>query len=267
MLGGCATPESGRRAAVLSLAYELFDQTFGSGWRPIFDRREYVQAAALIEDYLRMNHELTVGQQKFLHLHAAMLLALEGRNSRAIEQTDQAVCHETAREIGPSWNDMVAATRAFLAQDRASLLAARERLAAAGYPELKYIDRLCDTFGSSYAEMYWWARLCPAVAFPQDASSAHRAAAEKLAKAFSFPAAAVATNPRPSCIWVELRDFSPKSAAMGYVIIHSPDGTHITASNQYWLDAAVERFIKSSRESNGHREAPFGLTTSFNLAR
>jgi len=36
---------------------------------------------------------------------------------------------------------------------------------------------------------------------------------------------------------------------------------------QYWLDAAVERFIKASRESNGHREAPFGLSTSFNLAR
>src|SRR5437016_10738246 len=153
MLGGCATPESGSRAAVLSLAYELFDQTFGSGWRPIFDRREYVQAAALIEDYLRMNHELTVGQQKFLHLHAAMLLALEGRNSRAIEQTDQAVCHETAREIGLSWNDMVAATRAFLAQDRASLLAARERLAAAGYPELTYVGRLCDTIGRLYAAM------------------------------------------------------------------------------------------------------------------
>src|SRR5437016_5307391 len=267
MLGGCATPESGSRAAVLSLPYELFDQTFGSGWRAIFDRREYGQAAVLIEEYLRSHHELTVGRQKFRHLHAAMLLALEGRNSRAIEQTDQAVCHEAARELGLSWNDMVVATRAFLAHDRPSLLAARERLAAAEYPELKYIDRLCDTLGSSYADMYWWARLCPAVAFPQDASSAHRAAAEKLAKAFSFPATAVATNPQPSCIWVELRDFAPKSAAMGYVIIHSPDGTHITASNQYWLDAALERFIKSSRESNGHHESPFGLTTSFNLAR
>ena len=115
--------------------------------------------------------------------------------------------------------------------------------------------------------MYWWARLCPAVTFPQDASPPHRAAAEKLAKAFGFSATAVTTYPQPSCIWVELRDFAPESAAMGYVIIHSPDGTHITASNQYWLDAAVERFIKSSRESNGHREAPFGLSTSFNLAR
>jgi len=90
-LGGCATPGSGCRATVLSLPYGQFDQTFGSGWRPIFDLREYGQAAALIEDYLRSRHELTVGQQRFLHLHAAMLLALEGRNSRAIKHADQAV--------------------------------------------------------------------------------------------------------------------------------------------------------------------------------
>ena len=123
VFGGCATPESDGRATVLSLPYEQFDQTFGSGWRPIFDRREYGKAAALIEDYLRSHHELTVGQQKFLHLHAAMLLALEGRNFRAIKHADQAVCHEAAPELGQSWNDAVAATRAFLAHVRASLQA------------------------------------------------------------------------------------------------------------------------------------------------
>ena len=149
---GCATPESGGRATVLSLPYGQFDQTFGSGWRPLFDFREYGKAAAL--------------------------------------------------------------------------------MVAAQYPQIRYIDRLCDTFGSSYAEMYWWARLCPAVTFPQDASPPHRAAAEQLAKAFGFSATGVTTYPQPSCIWVELRDFAPESAAMGYVIIHSPDGTHITASSQ-----------------------------------
>ncbi len=74
-------------------------------------------------------------------------------------------------------------------------------------------------------------------------------------------------SPQPSCVWVEVRDFAPKSSSMGYVIIHSPDGTQITASNPYWMNAAVDRFIKSSRTSHGLLEAPFGLTTSFNLAR
>src|SRR5437016_13499445 len=109
LFGGCATPESGGRATALSIPYGQFDQTFGSGWRPLFDRQEYGQTAALIEDYLRSHHELTVGQQKFLHLHATMVLALEERNSRAIKHADQAVCHETAPELGQSWNDMVAA--------------------------------------------------------------------------------------------------------------------------------------------------------------
>src|SRR6266516_1253222 len=113
VFGGCATPESGGRAKALSLPYGQFDQTFGSGWRPIFDRREYGEEAALIE--------------------------------------------------------------------------------AAQYSQIRYIDRRCDNFGSSYAEMYWWARLCPAVTFPQDASPPHRAAAEQLAKAFGFSATAVTT--------------------------------------------------------------------------
>ena len=42
---------------------------------------------------------------------------------------------------------MVVATKAFLAQDRASLLAARERLAAAKASQLKYADRLVETLG------------------------------------------------------------------------------------------------------------------------
>jgi hypothetical protein len=37
----------------------------------------------------------------------------------------------------------------------------------------------------------------------------------------------------------------------------------ITASNQYWFDEAVERFIKMVRQRNGYREAKFGLATNF----
>jgi hypothetical protein len=53
----------------------------------------------------------------------------------------------------------------------------------------------------------------------------------------------------------------------GYVIMHSTDGTLITASDQHWLDAAVERFIKSSRMRNGYREARYGLVTSFDVPK
>ena len=59
--GGCASPGVSRRASVLALPYLQFDQTFGSGWRSLFDSREYLKAAILVEDYLRSHHELTVG--------------------------------------------------------------------------------------------------------------------------------------------------------------------------------------------------------------
>ena len=73
-------------------------------------------------------------------------------------------------------------------------------------------------------------------------------------------------TPPSGFIWLELRPFTPNPVP-GYVVIHSGEGTLITASDQRWLNAAVERLIKSSRERNSHREARFGLATSFDVAR
>src|SRR6266852_4541297 len=125
-VGGCATEENRERKAMLSLQYNDFDQTYGTGFRVLYDRGEYFKGAVLIEDYLKAHRELTVGQQKFLHLHAAQLFALGNETGRAVEHLDQAVNHGKTSELGPSWNDMLAATRAFLTHDRAALLATKE---------------------------------------------------------------------------------------------------------------------------------------------
>jgi hypothetical protein len=265
-LVGCATPQSCERASVLSLPYEQFDQTFGSGWRPLFDQREYAKAAGLIEDYLRTHDELTFSQKKFLHLHAGMMFALQGNTTRGVKHLDQAKTADITAGLWPDWNDFISANRAFLAHDRVSLQAARDRLAIAHSPRVVQVDRLLQTFGGSYADWYFWARISAKVSVAKDTLPQLRAAAEKLAKAFGAEFSVSDDDLQPSYVWVEVRDFVPKSFAMGYVIIHSPAGTHITASNQYWLDAAVERFIRSSRMRGGFYEAPFGLTTSFNLA-
>jgi len=263
-LGGCAAPVSTERIAMLSLPYNEFDQSYGSGFRLLYDRGEYLKAAVLIEDYLKAHRELTAGQQKFLHLHAAQMFALGSESTRAVQHLDLALSHEKTRELGPNWNDMLAATRAFLMHDREALIAAKERLAAAKSPQR--VDNLLENFGSSYADVLLWHRLCSNVAVPKDASNAHREAAEKLANAFGFPITEVETNPPTGCIWVELRSFAPNPVP-GYVIIHSGDGTLITASSSRWLEDAVERFIKSSRQRNGHHEARFGLATSFDVPR
>jgi hypothetical protein len=49
--------------------------------------------------------------------------------------------------------------------------------------------------------------------------------------------------------------------------MHQAGGTLISATNQKQLDAAVERFINSSRERDGKREAPVGLMTSYEIVK
>ena len=264
LLCSCVTREGRERAVMLSLSYDEFDQTYGSGFRVLYDRGDYFQGAVLIEDYLQAHPKLTAHQQKLLHLHAAQLFALAGRNARAIAHLDQAVCSGTVQEPWPNWNDNLAATKAFLAQDRTGLLAARDRITAARLSQ--HVDNLVENLGSSYADVLLWHQIYPKVGFPQDASKAHQAAAEKLAKTFGFPLTALETKPQTSCIWLELGSFEPNST-LGYVIIHSRDGTVITASNPYWLEAAIERFIKLSRKRKAHYEARFGLATSFDVPK
>jgi len=261
-ISGCATSERSHRATVLSLPYNEFDQAYGDGWRSVFERGEGLDAVGLIEEYLKQHPELTFGQRKFLHLHAGQVLALEGRNNRAVRHLDEAASHRQSLELWPDWDDFIAATKAFLMHDRTSLLAARERLAAANAPRLKLADTLIEKFGHSYADVIWWIRVCPSVAVPKDAPARQTAAATTLAKAFGSAVTIAETNTPPCCIWLELRTFSPNAVPKGYVIIHSADGTLITASDPQWLDAAVQRFIKSSRGTNGYWEAPFGVSSN-----
>lgn len=261
-LFGCAGPEQKYRAA-LSLPYDEFDQAYGDGWRPLLERGEKLTAVALIEAYLQQHGELTFGQRKFLHLHAAQVLALEGKSDRAVRHFDQAMSGRKTTELWPDWDDFITAQKAFLMDDRASLLAARERLAAANAPRLKLADRLIDKFGESYADVIWWIRVCPSIAIPEGTAPRHRAAAERLAKALDCSVTTAHAHPPPCCVWLEIRPFSPNDVPKGYVIIHSAEGTVITASDPQWLEDAVGRFLKSTRRSKGFWEAPFGLTSNY----
>jgi hypothetical protein len=104
------------------------------------------------------------------------------------------------------------------------------------------------------------------IGIPKSATSEQRAAAEKLGREFGLTVSMLDTNP-VCCIWLELRAWRPNPGTDGYVIIHQSGGTLITASSQRQLDAAVERFIKSSRERDGKREAPVGLMTSYEIVK
>jgi len=260
---GCSTPEHNYRTAVLSLPYSEFDQAYGDGWRSFFDAGDTATAVALLEEYLELHNELTFGQRKFLHLHAAVVLALDGKNKQAVRHLDAAANHQQSPELWPDWDDFIAATKAFLVQDRSSLVAARERLAAANAPRVKLADRFIKKFGQPYADVIWWIPVCATVAIPESAPARQRAAADRLARKLECEVTIGPTNPPSCCIWLQLQPFSPKAVPKGYVIVHSADGTLITASAPEWLDDAVQRFIKSLNQSDGSWEAPFGLVSNF----
>jgi hypothetical protein len=217
----------------------------------------------LIEAYLKRHPNLSPAERKFLHLHAAQVLALENHNRRAIRHLDEAVSVRDTGELWPDWNDFIAATKAFLIQDRPSLLAARERLAAANAPRQNYAERLLEDFGRSYSDVIWWIRICPLVAISQGASQAERLTAAKLGLAIGGSVMMTVSNQPSCCIWLELRPFSPNGTPKGYVIIHAAEGTLITASDAQWLDEAVDRFIKSTRQVHGNLEAPFGVASNY----
>lgn len=162
---GCTTKRlSTEHEELLSLGYQQFDQTPGSGWRIPADRKEYRKAARLIETYISRNQELT-DQRVILHFHAAQLFAFAGDRPAAVAHLEH--CHQSAPpgsqvyiiERVECWNDYVAATKAFLERDREQLLAARERLASrpavqGEIPHLKIVNSFVAHFGETYSTAY-----------------------------------------------------------------------------------------------------------------
>jgi len=248
--------------AYLSQPYKEFDVTYGSGHRRFRDQpRDPVQVAALMEAYLDRHTELPFDSRATLQSHAAQMFALGGMNERAITHLDRLLAQNPA----DSW---AAATKSFLLFDRAGLLATRRRMADG--ETTRFVDILIDHFGESYLEMKW-GPVGSAVCVPVGASANHRATAEQLATAFGLPVTVVQDAPAEGsipagCLWLEIRPMGPPGGVPGYIILHLK-GTVITATDEPWLAAAVKRFIETSRQHDGKREALFGLATSFELAR
>jgi hypothetical protein len=250
--------------AYLSLPYKEFDATPGSGFRRFRDQpRHPSQAAELVAAYLARHPDLPADQRTNLEFHAAQLFAMGGMTERAITYIDRARRFPRADKNGMD------ATKAFLLLDREGLLAARRRMAAG--EAATTVDFLIERFGESYADLIRWIPISQAVRVPAGASPDHRAAADQLAKALGLPVT-VAGNATeggiPSgCIWLEVRPMGGTPDMEGYIILHADNGTVITATNPRRLDAAVKRFVETSRERKGKREARLGLATSFELAR
>jgi len=107
-----------------------------------------------------------------------------------------------------------------------------------------------------------WIRPFAIVGVSTSAGPAHRAAADKLAKALGYPLVVTDRNP-VCCIWVDFGVPPANPGKPGYIILHQESGSLILASDQGALDQAIDRLISSSRTRDGKREVPEGLITTF----
>jgi hypothetical protein len=93
-------------------------------------RHEYRVAADVIEAYLRLHAELTIRQRAVSHFHAGQMRVYEGRTKAGVALMKRALVPEIPPGLPDDWNIMVSAHLAFLAGDRATLVALTAQVAA-----------------------------------------------------------------------------------------------------------------------------------------
>jgi hypothetical protein len=152
---GCISePRDREREVILSLPWQQFDQTLGSGWRIYSARRDYQAAADVIEVYLRQHPELTVRQRAVSHFHAGQMRVYEGCTKAGVALMKQALVPEIPPGLPDDWNIMVSAHIAFLTGDRATLVALKARVVALPPSRVEWPDcpaDLLEHFGQPLA--------------------------------------------------------------------------------------------------------------------
>lgn len=144
------------RERILALSFDQFDQTEGSGFRILLKQKRHVEAAELIEDYVRRHRRgLTERERVSLHFHAGQLYGIASEPGKADPHLTKA---QDKREPTPGghplyWNDYVDATRAFIERDRPRLVEARKRMGDLneGFPRL--VDSFIENFEEPYADL------------------------------------------------------------------------------------------------------------------
>lgn len=161
-------PRAPDREAALSLPWKEFDQTQDSGWRWYVNpgRKQYLEAAQLIEAYLERHTELIPRQRALCHFHAAHLYIFRpirtgvGDPLEALAHLDKAMVPSDAAAPSADWNDLVVAMKAFLTGDRATLLAVKERVAAMPPEAVKFLkspntpDDLLNNLGKPFGAWF-----------------------------------------------------------------------------------------------------------------
>lgn len=160
------TPSQNEREVMLKLSFKQFDQQQDSGWRRLYARQCYAQAAALLEAYMKL-HPDAVRQQYMLPFHTGQMFALAGQDGKAIDYMRKGYTDWKSETI--DWNAFVDANIAFLEHNRSNLLKQRSRISqqpplseGPGVPawavgkrmNLDVVDGFLARFDKPYADAY-----------------------------------------------------------------------------------------------------------------
>ena len=154
-------PAAEETRRLLELSPSAFDQNPNSGWRPYAAAGCYVDAARLIEDYMKANPSAKLGLIRF---HLFQMLAYAGDTSRALGVLEQVERDDIERNADAGWRMYVAGTRAFLENRRSDLEAQVTALVAfadqhgpserAARLNANVLQGFVRCFGRPYAEAY-----------------------------------------------------------------------------------------------------------------
>lgn len=141
------------RAALLALPPAAFDQDLQGGWRPLAEKPECAAVAAdLLADYRKARwSDLTPSELHTNYWHEGQLRAGLGQTQAATRLMMAGVNPDMSRS---GFSDYALGTIAFLHQDRAGLIAARERLAA--LPKPPDFDQAAARFKAQYGFDLEW---------------------------------------------------------------------------------------------------------------
>lgn len=157
MSDGCATRVVDvERERMLALSFDEFDQTNGSGFRLLLEQKRQVDAAELIEDYVRRHRRsLTERERVSLHFHAGQLYGIAGDPGKAVPHLNKARYKKEPTPDGHPlyWNDYVDATRAFIRGDRRRLIEARKRMGEMNEGFHRLVDSFIENFEEPYANL------------------------------------------------------------------------------------------------------------------
>ena len=123
-------PCSHDKEELLALDFAAFDQTEGSGWRPLYEAGCYVEVAELLREW-RTRQD--VNPNGIISFHEAQMWAYAGRTEAALELFEKA--HRSSGSVYTvAWNLYVDSNIAFLRRDRDGLEGAAAALAAIPKP-------------------------------------------------------------------------------------------------------------------------------------